>query len=87
MDKIFECGNSFNHMLEIQYIFTIVSNLKLQKIVYRHSAVYIFIRKRVESDNYVVVSFFKKSINYKGDMAYWMRKEKIKKRGTDYALS
>ena len=43
----------------------------------RHSTVYIFIRKRTENDNYVVVSFFKKSIVYQGGKAYWMLKEKI----------
>ena len=179
MDKIHECANNFSNMLEVKYIFTIVSKRKLKKIVLdfmkedfrhasglhyvddiviennpsklvdsilngdltdkkilksakyvtqsreggsiqerveelchleeyldksdiiriykvqdfgsliqadyfieaansnRHKTVYIFIRKREESDNYVVVSFFKKATIYKGDMAYWMLKEKI----------
>lgn len=43
----------------------------------RHSTVYIFIRQRIENENYVVVSFFKKHNTYSGDKAYWMLKEKI----------
>ena len=43
----------------------------------RQSTVYIFIRQRKESDNYVIVSFFKKHNIYKGNKAYWMLKEKI----------
>ena len=43
----------------------------------RKTTVYIFIRKRTENDNYVVVSFFKKSVTYRGTAVYWMRKEKI----------
>lgn len=42
----------------------------------RHATVYIFIRKRVENENYVMVSFFKKHNVYKGSNAYWMVKEK-----------
>lgn len=42
----------------------------------RNSAVYIFIRKREENDNYVMVSFFKKYNTYKGSYVYWMMKEK-----------
>lgn len=43
----------------------------------RRSAAYIFFRKRMEDDNYVVVSFFKKaSVTYKGINLYWMLKEK-----------
>lgn len=45
----------------------------------RQTTVYIFIRKRIENDNYVMVSFFKKYENYKGSAAYWMLKEKEKK--------
>lgn len=36
----------------------------------RHTTVYIFIRKRQENDNYVVVSFFKKSTVYRGSSVY-----------------
>lgn len=43
----------------------------------RHSAAYIFFRKRIENDSYVIVSFFKKaSVTYKGINLYWMLKEK-----------
>lgn len=42
-----------------------------------NSTVYIFIRKRIEKDSYVIVSFFKKTMSYKGQMAYWMMKEKL----------
>lgn len=43
----------------------------------RHSAAYIFLRKRMENDNYVIVSFFRKvSVTYKGINLYWMLKEK-----------
>ena len=178
MDKIYECVKQFNNILEIEYVFTIVSNRKLKSIVLdfakedfrhaaglhyvddisiennpsklvdailsksitdellekstkytttrreggsvkervsefcymeeyldksdvirifqmqdfgsaieaeyfieasiyeRHTTVYIFIRKRLENDNYVVVSFFKKSTVYRGGTAYWMLKEK-----------
>ena len=41
------------------------------------SKVYIFIRKRTESDNYVIVSFFRKKITFNGITTYWMLKEKI----------
>lgn len=44
----------------------------------RRTTVYIFIRKRIENDNYVMVSFFKKSETYKGSAAYWMLKQKEK---------
>ena len=43
-----------------------------------NSTVYIFLRKRQESENYVVVSFFKKYQTYCGVNLYWMLKEKIK---------
>ena len=43
-----------------------------------NSTVYIFLRKRQESENYVVVSFFKKYQTYRGVNLYWMLKEKIK---------
>ena len=46
----------------------------------RHSTVYIFIRKRKENDNYVMVSFFKKHSVYKGQTTYWMHK--VKEKGT-----
>lgn len=40
--------------------------------------VFIFLRKRKESDYYCVVSFFvKKESDYGGDKLYWMLKEKI----------
>lgn len=43
----------------------------------RHSTAYIFFRKREEDDNFVIVSFFKKTlITYKGINLYWMLKEK-----------
>lgn len=38
--------------------------------------VYIFIRKRDESDNYVMVSFFRKKVTFSGNSTYWMLKEK-----------
>lgn len=41
------------------------------------SNVYIFIRKRIESDNYVVVSFFRKKVTFTGTSTYWLLKEKI----------
>ena len=43
----------------------------------RKSTVYIFIRKRLEKDSYVIVSFFKKTISYRGQVAYWMMKKKV----------
>ncbi len=42
-----------------------------------NSDVYIFIRKREESDYYVVVSFFRKKVSFNGIPLYWMLKEKI----------
>lgn len=39
--------------------------------------IYIFIRKRDESDNYVVVSYFRKRISFRGISTYWLLKEKI----------
>lgn len=44
----------------------------------RQSTVYIFIRKREENNNYVMVSFFKKHAIYKGKATYWMKKVKEK---------
>ncbi len=44
----------------------------------KHTTVYIFIRKREENDNYVMVSFFKKHNTYKGQTTYWMQKIKEK---------
>lgn len=38
--------------------------------------VYIFIRKRVESDKYVIVSVFRKSDPYIGTYVYWLLKRK-----------
>ena len=38
---------------------------------------YIFIRKRIESDNYVVVSYFRKKVVFHGISTYWLSKEKI----------
>lgn len=38
---------------------------------------YIFIRKREESDNYVIVSFFRRHMVFRGITTYWMLKEKI----------
>lgn len=39
--------------------------------------IYIFIRKRIESDNYVVVSYFRKKVVFHGISTYWLSKEKI----------
>jgi len=39
--------------------------------------VYIFIRKREESDNYVMVSFFRKKTVFQGISTHWLLKEKI----------
>lgn len=67
--RIFEVQN-FGSWIEAEY-FIEASNRQ------RQTTVYIFIRKRVENDNYVVVSFFEKAATYKGTAAYWMLKEKI----------
>lgn len=45
--------------------------------------VYIFIRKREESDNYVVVSYFRKRVAFNGTSTYWLLKEKISDTNTD----
>lgn len=42
-----------------------------------NSIMYIFLRKRAESDNYVIVSFFRKKTVFQGISTYWMLKEKI----------
>ncbi|MDD6037729.1 MAG: hypothetical protein PUD20_02860 [bacterium] len=39
--------------------------------------VYIFIKKREESDNYVIISFFRKKVVFKGIATHWLLKEKI----------
>lgn len=39
--------------------------------------VYIFIRKREESDDYVIVSFFRKKTTFNGTSTFWLLKEKI----------
>ena len=45
--------------------------------------VYIFLRKRDESDNYLVVSFFVKgALIYSGEKLYWMLKKKTQKNKT-----
>lgn len=41
------------------------------------SNIYIFIRKREESDSYVVISYFRKKTTFNGASTYWMLKEKI----------
>ena len=41
------------------------------------ASVYIFIRKRKESDNYVIVSFFRKKAVFQGISTFWQLKEKI----------
>ena len=41
------------------------------------SNVYVFLRKRMESDNYVIVSFFRKKVVFSGTSTYWLLKEKI----------
>ena len=41
------------------------------------ASVYIFIRKRKESDNYVIVSFFRKKGVFQGISTFWQLKEKI----------
>ena len=50
------------------------------------SNVYIFIRKRDESENYVIVSFFRKKIQFNGVSTYWMLKEKINELDTTIEL-
>ena len=79
MDKIFECGNSFNNLLETQYIFTIVSKRKLQKIVldfkkedFRHASGLHYI------DDIMIEQNPSKLLD---------AKRKDKKRRTDYTLS
>lgn len=66
--RIYEMQD-FGSLIKADY-FIEASNSK------RHTTVYIFIRKRMENENYVVVSFFKKSNVYKGSSAYWMLKKK-----------
>ena len=61
----------FGSMIDADY-FIEASNFN------RQSTVYIFIRKREENDNYVMVSFFKKHSTYKGKTTYWMKKVKEK---------
>ena len=41
------------------------------------SNVYIFLRKRAESDHYVIVSYFRKKVVFNGISTYWLLKEKI----------
>lgn len=66
--RIYE-WQAFGSNIEADF-FIEASNMK------RKSTVYIFIRKRVENDNYVVVSFFKKHNVFRGTSLYWMLKEK-----------
>ena len=66
--KIFTLQN-FNSEIEADYFIEATSKKRL-------STVYIFIRKRRENENYVVVSFFKKSTAvYQGGKVYWMLKK------------
>lgn len=67
--KIYEVQD-FGSMIRADY-FIEATNLL------RKTTVYIFIRKRLERDSYVIVSFFKKTVFYKGKIAYWMMKKKI----------
>ena len=67
--KIYEM-QQFGSMIKADYF--IEATLKE-----RLSTVYIFIRKRVQSEKYVIVSFFKKDKTYKGISMYFMLKEKI----------
>lgn len=46
-----------------------------------NASVYIFIRKRKESDNYVIVSFFRKKVVFQGIATHWLLKEKITANG------
>lgn len=63
----------FGSLIDAEY-FIEASNIN------RNSTVYIFLRKRIENDNYVMVSFFKKHSTYKGQATYWM--EKLKEKGS-----
>ena len=47
------------------------------------SNIYIFIRKRDESDNYVMVSYFRKKTPFNGISTYWLLKEKISDTSTN----
>lgn len=42
-----------------------------------NSIMYIFLRKRAESDNYVIVSFFRKKTVFQGISTYLLLKEKL----------
>ena len=48
----------------------------IEAFIRNNTKVYIFLRKRLENDNYVMVSFFKKYKTYVGTNSYWMLKEK-----------
>lgn len=48
-----------------------------------YTDVYIFLRQREESDNYLIVSFFVKgAIIYSGEKLYWMLKQKTRQGNT-----
>lgn len=78
LEKYLDAGN----FIRIYKVQDFGSHIKAEYFIeasdpVRHSAVYIFFRKRTENDNYVIVSFFKKeSVTYKGINLYWMLKEK-----------
>lgn len=78
LDKYLDCSN----FIRIYKIQNFGSNIKADYFIessvpFRQSSVYIFIRKRKETDRYVIVSFFKKHATFQGSAAYWMLKEKL----------
>mgnify|MGYP004451222839 FL=1 len=66
--RIYEMQD-FGSMIKADYF--IESTLKD-----RNNTAYIFLRKRKESDHYVIVSFFEKHQAYQGVNLYWMLKKK-----------
>lgn len=68
--RIFQMQD-FGSLIDAEYFIEASNNS-------RKSTVYIFLRQRTESENYVIVSFFKKHSTYKGQTAYWMEKVKEK---------
>ncbi len=68
--RIFEM-QQFGSRIEAEYF--IEATLKSLK-----TTAYIFIRKRKESDKYVIVSMFKKGDPYTGTYIYWLLKRKNK---------
>lgn len=66
--RIYEM-QSFGSLIEADYFIE-------ASIQSKNSTVYIFIRKRIENEHYVIVSFFRKHNVYVGTNAYWMKKTK-----------